>query len=72
MSWNPIGDAARKVVERLIDARTRDAIENLVLFLESLERENFENSSGDWRRDHIYNSVIVVRDWLKRIERRVA
>jgi len=70
MSWNPIGDAARKVVDRLIDARARRAISNLMRYVEAEERRHYEECAEDMRHTHIYQNVLIVQEWLNTIRER--
>jgi hypothetical protein len=47
-----------------IDQKTLEAMRRLVQYLEESERRNYEEGPESERRGHIYESVIIVRDWL--------
>jgi hypothetical protein len=71
-NWNPIGDAAREVVNKLIDARARRAISNLVRYVEAEEKRHYEECPEDMQRTHIYQNVLVVQEWLNTIRERTS
>jgi hypothetical protein len=70
MSFDPIGDAARKVVDRLIDAKARRAISNLVRYVEAEEKRHYEQCPEDMQHAHIYQNVLIVQEWLNTIRER--
>jgi hypothetical protein len=67
-NWQKIGDAAARVVERLVDTRTRTAIEDLVDYMEDLGR--LDGPLRDTKPGNIFESVRVVRHWLNAMQAR--